>query len=127
MKQIENLLEIDLLVDDKIVIETLCRMGICVKKKKILIPSCYLYENEGKYYLAHFKQLFLLTRDNAYNSVCEDDILRRNAIAFCLKKWKLINIDDSQIEPHDKYVFVLNHDEKKEWFINHKFNMRTLN
>lgn len=121
-----ELLEIKVLVDTKVIFETCSRIGIANKKKKILYPSCYLYEQDGKFYLAHFKQMFLLTRDSAYNSVCEDDILRRNAIAFCLRQWGLIDVSEDAITPHNRYVFVLPHNQKHEWRISHKFNFRGL-
>jgi hypothetical protein len=121
-----GLLEVSLLVDMKVVAETLTRVGISNKKKKILYPSCYIIEKEGKYYLAHFKQLFLLTRSSAYNAICEDDIARRNAIAYCLKQWGLIDVDEKLITPHSMYVFVLNHEDKAAWSISHKFNLRSL-
>lgn len=121
-----NLLEVELLVDKKVVVETLNRIGIANKKLKVLYPSCYLYEADDKYYLAHFKQLFLLTRDNAYNNICEEDIMRRNAVAFCLKNWSLINVEDEAIEPHNKFVFVLSHTDKRDWRVSHKFNVKSL-
>jgi hypothetical protein len=71
--------------------------------------------------------MFLLTRESAYNALCEDDILRRNAIAFCLRQWGLIEVDDKQIEPHNKFVFVLPYNQKQEWYISHKFNFRSVN
>ena len=122
-----NLLEVKILVDDKVIKETLNRIGICNKKEKVLYPSCYLYEKDGKHFLVHFKQLFLLTRETAYNAICEDDILRRNAIAFCLKNWGLIEVADESIEPHNKFVFVLPHNQKQDWKISHKFNFRSIN
>jgi len=122
-----NLLEVKILVDDKVIKETLNRIGVANKKEKILYPSCYLYEKEGKYYLVHFKQMFLLTRETAYNNICEEDILRRNAIAFCLRQWALIEVDEEKIMPHDRYIFVLPHNQKAEWKISHKFNFRDIN
>jgi hypothetical protein len=122
-----ELLEVQLLVDKKVVIETLNRIGICNRKKQILYPSCYLYEKDDKVYLAHFKQLFLLTRNNAYNAICEDDLLRRNAIAFCLSQWNLIQVDEEKIQPHDKFVFILPYNQKKDWQIQHKINFRNIN
>jgi len=124
--KVKDLLEIKVLVDEKVVKETLNRIGIANKKKKVLYPSCYLYEEDGKYYLAHFKQMFLLTRETAYNAICEDDILRRNAIAYCLRNWGLIEVDEEKIDPYNKFVFVLPHSQKKEWKISHKFNFRTI-
>lgn len=124
---IDNLLEVKLLVDIKVISETLSRIGIANKIKKILFPSCYLHEIDGKFYLVHFKQLFMLTRETAYNAICEDDYLRRNAIAFCLRSWGLIDVEEEKILPHDKFVYVLPHNEKSNWSINHKFNFRNIN
>ena len=121
-----KLLKIELLVDKKVVQETLNRMGISNKKKKILYPSCYIYDDGEEFFLVHFKQLFTMSRNNAYDNISEQDILRRNSIAFCLKNWGLINIEDKFIEPHDSFVFVLPHTEKHEWTIQHKINLYTL-
>ena len=122
-----EILEVKLLTDKKVVFETLNRIGICNKKLQILYPSCYLYEEDNRIFLVHFKQLFLLTRDSAYDAICQDDLLRRNAIAFCLKRWGLIDVDDDLIEPHNKYIFVLPYNEKNDWKICHKFNFRNIN
>jgi len=121
-----ELLKIKLLADKKVVQETTNRIGIANKRKKILYPSCYIYEKDGEIYLAHFKQLFVL-RDNGYNNVCDEDIKRRNAVAFCLKNWGLIEVEDTDIVPHDTFVFVLPHKEKQDWKISHKVNLFTLN
>jgi len=123
---VKDLLRIELIVEPKVIKETLCRIGIANKKKKILFPSCYLYEEDGEYYLVHFKQMFLLTRDDGYNNVCEEDLIRRNAIAFCLKNWGLIGVEDEDIQPYNKFVYVLSHDEKRDWYINHKFNFKSI-
>lgn len=118
-----NLIEVELLVDDKVVKETCNRCGIVNKKQKIIYPSCYLYEHDGRYYIVHFKELFLLMRENGYNNISDEDIKRRNAIIFCLQNWGLINVIDGDIDPHDVYVFVLPFSEKSEWKISHKINM----
>ena len=129
MIELENsmkLLKIELLADKKVIQETLNRMGISNKRKKVLYPSCYVYEKDEEFFLVHFKQLFTMTRDNAYDNISEQDIVRRNSIAFCLKNWGLIDIDEKFIDPHDSYVFVLPYEEKGEWDITHKINLFTL-
>lgn len=123
----DDMLEVKVLVDMKVIKETLNRIGIANKKKKILYPSCYIYEHDEKTYLVHFKQLFLLTREGAYNAICEDDLHRRNSIAFCLRNWGLIDVNDEDIEPHTKFIFVLPHNQKDDWCISHKFNFRSIN
>lgn len=119
-------LKIELLADKKVVQETLNRIGISNKKKKVLYPSCYIYEQDGEHFLVHFKELFVMSRPDAYNNISEQDIIRRNSIAFCLKNWGLIDVEDKFIEPHDSYVFVLPHDNKEGWKITHKINLFTL-
>jgi len=121
-----KLLKIELKSDKRVVQETLNRIGISNKKQKVLYPSCYIYEENDEFYLVHFKQLFMMARDGAYDNISEQDIDRRNSIAFCLKNWGLIDIDDKFIEPHDSYVFVLPFHEKDEWKITHKINLYTL-
>jgi len=121
-----KLLKVRLLADKKVVQETLNRMGIANKKKQILYPSCYIYENDESVFLVHFKQLFTMSRDDAYDNMSEQDAMRRNGIAFCLKNWGLIDVEDKFIEPHDSYVFVLPHNQKDEWDIQHKINLYTL-
>lgn len=115
-------LEIQLKADKAIIVESLERMGIANKEKKILYPSCYIYEKDGKIYLLHFKQMFSLLRKDSYDNITEGDLRRRNSIAFCLQKWGLINIDEKDIEPYNVFVYVLSHKDKKEWQIFHKFN-----
>ena len=120
------MIEVKLLCDKKVIIETLSRIGIANKKKKIIFPSCYFYEKDEKIYIAHFKELFALTRENSYNNMCLDDELRLKAVCFCLRNWGLIDVSDEAINPSNKYVFVLPFKEKSQWEINHKFNTRNL-
>lgn len=113
-----------LLVDRKVVVESLQRIGISDKKRKILYPSCYLYSVDGFDYLCHFKELFMLKNSkNSYNNISSEDICRRNSIAFCLKNWGLIDVSNDLIEQHERFVFVLPHSQKSEWKIIHKFQL----
>jgi hypothetical protein len=120
--------DVELIGEEKIVKETLSRMGIANKKEKKLFPSCYLYRKEdGSFMVTHFKEVFMLTRDDAYNQISEEDIKRRNAIAFLLQEWGLVKVDENEdIEPHDIYVFSLPYKDKKSWLIDNKINVRTI-
>lgn len=126
MKTIPNLLSITPIADIKVIEETLLRIGVANKIEKILYPSCYLWNTEGTYYLAHFKQLFFMTRENGYDNISHSDLSRRNAIAFLLKNWKLISVDEESIKDKDDYVFVLPFSEKCKWNIQHKFNIKSV-
>jgi len=121
-----ELLEVQCLVDKKVIKESLSRIGIADKKRKILYPSVHLYEEDGKDYLVHFKQMFLLgDKGDAYDNVSDEDINRLHAIAFCLKNWKLIDVDEEKIKNHDRFVFVLPHSQKADWKIINKFSTVT--
>lgn len=123
-----DMVEIVPLVEQKVIKETLSRVGIVDKKKKILWPSCYLYEQNGKFYIVHFKQLFKLTRQKYFDNLSDEDVERRNSVIFCLSQWGLIDIvNQSDIDPHEKFVFVLPFNQKKDYIIQHKFNVGLLN
>lgn len=124
MSEIKHMVEVVLKTDTKIIKETLSRIGIANKKKNVLFPSCYLYANFEKFYIVHFKEMFLLTRANGYNNISEKDLERKNSIIFCLENWGLIDVvDKSTIDPHNEYVYVLPHKDKHKWSIEHKFNL----
>jgi len=119
-----EMVEVKLLVENEnIVNESLSRMGIANKVEKILYPSCHLYTKDGKYYIAHFKEMFMETREDSYNNISIEDYKRRNAIIKLLKEWKLISVDESLIADNDTFVFVLKHQDKKDWSIKPKFKL----
>jgi hypothetical protein len=124
MAEIKNMVRIIPLVDIKVIKETLSRIGIADKKRKILYPSCLLWQNFEDYYILHFKELFLISRTNGYNNISIEDLERKNSIIYCLITWGLIEVENiDMIEPHNKYVFVLPFKEKNEWTITQKFNV----
>jgi len=124
MSEIKNLVQVVPKADLKVIRETLTRIGIANKKKNILYPSCYLYQNFEEFYIVHFKEMFLLTRPNGYNNISEKDLERKNSIIFCMKNWGLIDlIEEDDIDPHNEFVYVLPYNEKKYWQISHKFNV----
>lgn len=70
--------------------ETLTRIGIASYKDKTLYQSCHILHKKGKYYLVHFKEVFLL--DGKQSDISESDYARRNAIAKLLQEWGLIEL-----------------------------------
>ena len=40
--------------------ETLSRIGIASKRDKTLYQSCHILHKQGRYYIVHFKELFML-------------------------------------------------------------------
>lgn len=68
--------------------ETLSRIGLASKKENTLYQSCHILHKQGKYYIVHFKELFLLDGKSA--DLSEGDIARRNRIINLLDEWELI-------------------------------------
>lgn len=87
-----DLLEIFLRKSDNFprIKETLTRMGSTIGNKNCLIQECYLLHTKGKYYIAHYKELYALEKK------CDDmtmsEVVKRNTIAFLLEQWDLCTI-----------------------------------
>ena len=58
--------------------ETLTRIGVLSRKEQELYQSCHILHKRGKYYITHFKELFIL--DGKPSNLDENDIGRRNTI-----------------------------------------------
>jgi len=88
---IDSFIEVTLPHEDNFLLikETLTRIGISSKDMK-LFQSCHILHKQNRYYIVHFKELFLL--DGKTSTIDETDIARRNTIAKLLHEWKLCNI-----------------------------------
>ena len=78
--------------------ETLTRIGISSKKEEnTLFQSCHILHKQGRYFIVHFKELFLL--DGKPSNLTQNDIDRRNTITDLLSDWGLLDIiDESKIK-----------------------------
>jgi hypothetical protein len=105
--------------------ETLSRIGIASKKEKTLYQSCHILHKQGRYYICHFKQMFLL--DGKKSDFSEDDRARLNTIANLLDEWDLIElIDPSKSEGPVAslgHIKILSHKEKGDWNLVTKYNI----
>ena len=70
--------------------ETLTRIGVASRKEKKLFQSCHILHKQGRYFIVHFKELFLL--DGKKANLEENDIGRRNTISVLMSDWGLIEI-----------------------------------
>jgi hypothetical protein len=113
--------------DFMVVRETLSRIGVSPKGKKVLYQSCHLIHKDDVYIIAHFKELFSL--DGLPSNVSEEDIKRRNAIVQLLSDWELLEIVDKD-KINDKIpvnaLKIIKHSEKNDWDLIPKFNPGTL-
>lgn len=104
--------------------ETLTRMGVASRKEKKLYQSCHILHKQGRYFIVHFKELFLL--DGKKSNLEEGDILRRNTIATLLADWGLVQIvDKSQVAQCAplRQVKIISHRDKHEWELCPKYNI----
>jgi hypothetical protein len=107
--------------------ETLERIGVSPKNKKVLYQSCHIVHKNEQYVIAHFKELFKL--DNLKSEVSDEDIQRRNAIINLLEEWGLIKVQDSNMIENRmgiNGVKILRYDERDDWDLIPKFNTGTL-
>ena len=70
--------------------ETLTRIGVASRKDNKLFQSCHILHKQGRYFIVHFKELFLL--DGKPSNLVENDIQRRNTITTLLADWGLLSI-----------------------------------
>lgn len=127
MLNLNELIEVRLSEPDDFlkVKETLSRIGVASKKEKTLYQSCHILHKQGKYYIVHFKQLFLL--DGKSSDFSDEDRGRVNTIANLLAEWKLVTlVDESKSEQPItplSQIKIIPHKEKLEWNLVTKYNI----
>lgn len=108
--------------------ETLTRMGLVGKKtlngKKNLWQSCHIFFKRGKYYIVHFKQLFLLDGRTQKTEFTEEDKERVYLVAKLLTEWKLI----TPKIPIEKKTFnidivIIPYQEKSDYNLREKYTI----
>ena len=105
--------------------ETLTRIGVASRKDKTLFQSCHILHKQGRYYIVHFKELFIL--DGKPTNFSENDQARRNTIANLLAEWNLIKLVNSEqtstlVVPLNQ-LKILAYKEKEEWVLTAKYNI----
>lgn len=105
--------------------ETLSRIGLASKKDNTLYQSCHILHKQGRYYIVHFKELFLL--DGKQADLTEQDIGRRNRIAALLDEWELIEVVDydslqNNMVPLNQ-VKIIPHKDKANWNLVTKYTI----
>tara|TARA_E500000318_G_scaffold111212_1_gene128936 strand:- start:995 stop:1423 length:429 start_codon:yes stop_codon:yes gene_type:complete len=106
--------------------ETLTRIGVSSKKNRnTLYQSCHILHKQGRYFIVHFKELFLL--DGKPANLTENDVQRRNTITELLSDWGLLDIvDPSKLENRFaslKQIKILSHREKGDWNLESKYSI----
>ncbi len=104
--------------------ETLTRIGVASRNDKKLFQSCHILHKQGKYYIVHFKELFLL--DGKDSDFSENDMQRRNRITKLLSDWGLVDVvSEDKIEDASSVsqIKILPHKEKASWELVPKYSI----
>jgi len=104
--------------------ETLTRIGVASRNENKLYQSCHILHKQGRYYIVHFKELFLL--DGKESNFSENDVQRRNKITKLLSDWGLVNIvNETLVEDASSIsqIKIIPHKEKAEWELVPKYSI----
>ncbi len=104
--------------------ETLTRIGVASRKDKKLFQSCHILHKQGRYFIVHFKELFML--DGKKANLEESDIQRRNTIATLMSDWGLVTIENSEKAADCaplRLIKILPYKEKDQWELCPKYNI----
>lgn len=103
--------------------ETLTRIGVASRKEQKLFQSCHILHKQGRYFIVHFKELFLL--DGKKANLEENDIGRRNTIATLLSDWGLVSFAvkaELKCAPL-RQIKIIPFKEKDKWELCPKYNI----
>ena len=104
--------------------ETLTRIGVASRKDNKLFQSCHILHKQGRYFIVHFKELFLL--DGKPSNLLENDVQRRNTIAVLLADWGLVTILNPEavkdVAPL-RQIKVIPFKDKSQWELCPKYNI----
>lgn len=104
--------------------ETLTRIGVASRKDNKLFQSCHILHKQGRYFIVHFKELFLL--DGKPSNLLENDIQRRNTIATLMSDWGLVTIVNAAQASEKaplRQIKIIPFKEKNNWELCPKYNI----
>lgn len=127
MNVLDNLIEVKINEEEDFlkIKETLTRIGVASRKEKKLYQSCHIFHKQGKYYIVHFKEMFIV--DGKPSNFTEEDKGRRNKIIELLQDWDLLKVvvPEKITEPlaSISQIKIISHKEKHEWTLEAKYNI----
>lgn len=127
MNPVEKLIEVRIAEEEDFlkIKETLTRIGIASKKNNTLFQSCHILHKQGRYYITHFKELYIL--DGKQSNFSEEDKGRRNTIITLLEEWGLIKVVESEKIQQPKapmnQIKIVSFKDKENWVLEPKYNI----
>ena len=120
-----DMLEVELKDPDDFlkVRETLTRIGVASRRDmNTLYQSCHILHKQGRYFIVHFKELFML--DGKPSNLTREDLSRRNTIALLLSDWGLITLKEIPTETTSlRQIKIISHRDKKDWNLQPKYSI----
>ena len=121
-----NMLEVTLNEPDDFlkIKETLTRIGVASRKDNKLYQSCHILHKQGRYFIVHFKELFLL--DGKKSNLEENDVARRNTISTLMSDWGLLTVENKeQLQPIAplRQIKIISFKDKDQWELCPKYNI----
>lgn len=104
--------------------ETLTRIGVASRKDNKLFQSCHILHKQGRYFIVHFKELFLL--DGKPSNLTENDIQRRNTVATLMSDWGLLTVSNVEMAKDVaplRQIKVISFKDKDKWELCPKYNI----
>lgn len=104
--------------------ETLTRIGVASRRDNKLYQSCHILHKQGRYFIVHFKELFLL--DGKPSNLLDNDLQRRNTIATLLSDWGLLEVaypEQAKDKAPLRQIKVISHKEKHNWELCPKYKI----
>ena len=104
--------------------ETLTRIGVASRKDNKLYQSCHILHKQGRYFIVHFKELFLL--DGKKSNLEENDVGRRNTIATLMSDWGLLTVENKdKLQPVAplRQIKIISFKDKDQWELCPKYNI----
>lgn len=106
--------------------ETLTRIGIASRTEdKVLFQTCHILQKRGKYYIVHFKTMFVL--DGRHNNLVPGDIARQNRVIQLLQDWGLLQVVDPAMIEEPKAslsnIKIIQFHDKDNWILSPKYKI----
>ena len=104
--------------------ETLTRIGIASRRDNKLYQSCHILHKQGRYFIVHFKELFML--DGKKSNLELGDVQRRNTIATLLQDWGLVQIENKEVSKDCapmRQIKIIGYKDKGNWELCPKYNI----
>lgn len=104
--------------------ETLTRIGVASRRDNTLFQSCHILHKQGRYFIVHFKELFLL--DGKKSNLEQSDVERRNTIATLLSDWGLVGIVNKEVAKDCapmRTIKIISFKDKSDWNLQPKYNI----